>query len=40
VICSLHNHAFRLVDGQRTTGESPVRAYRVSVDNGELVLQL
>jgi nitrite reductase (NADH) small subunit len=27
VICPLHNHAFRLVDGQCTTGQSPVRAY-------------
>ncbi|HEV7830689.1 MAG TPA: Rieske (2Fe-2S) protein [Pseudonocardiaceae bacterium] len=40
VICPLHNHAFRLIDGQCTTGESPVRAYRVSVDNGELVVHL
>jgi nitrite reductase (NADH) small subunit len=40
VICPLHNHAFRLVDGQCTTGESPVRAYRVSVDDGELVVDL
>lgn len=38
VICPLHNHAFRLADGQPTTGQSPVRAYRVSVEDGELLL--
>ncbi|MBV9160655.1 MAG: Rieske 2Fe-2S domain-containing protein [Pseudonocardiales bacterium] len=40
VICPLHNHAFRLLDGQCTTGISPVRAYHVNVENGELVLRL
>ncbi|MGH3823114.1 MAG: nitrite reductase small subunit NirD [Pseudonocardiaceae bacterium] len=40
VICPLHNHAFRLVDGQCTTGEAPVRAYPVAVRDGELVLHL
>lgn len=40
VICPLHNHAFGLVDGQCATGASPVRAYQVSVQNGELVLHL
>ncbi len=38
VICPLHNHAFRLADGQCTTGAAPVRIYWVSVDNGELVV--
>jgi nitrite reductase (NADH) small subunit len=40
VICPLHNHAFRLADGQCTTGEAPVRTYPVSVHDGELVLHL
>ncbi|MDQ3762594.1 MAG: hypothetical protein M3460_13275 [Actinomycetota bacterium] len=38
-ICPLHNHAFRLADGQCTTGESPVRAYQVIVKDSELVLR-
>lgn len=40
VICPLHNHAFRLADGQCTTGEAPVRSYLVSVHDGELMLHL
>lgn len=40
VICPLHNHAFRLIDGQCTTGESPVRVYQIFVEDGELVLRL
>ncbi|HET9254397.1 MAG TPA: Rieske 2Fe-2S domain-containing protein [Pseudonocardiaceae bacterium] len=40
VICPLHNHAFRLIDGHCTTGEAPIRAYQVTVDNGELVLHI
>ncbi|MGH3841305.1 MAG: Rieske (2Fe-2S) protein [Pseudonocardiaceae bacterium] len=40
VICPLHNHAFRLADGRCTTGEAPVRSYRVSVEDGELLLHL
>jgi nitrite reductase (NADH) small subunit len=38
VICPLHNHAFRLIDGHCTTGAPSVRAYHVRVENGELVL--
>lgn len=38
VVCPLHNHAFRLVDGQCITGEWSVRVYPVAVDNGEIVL--
>ncbi|MGH3693489.1 MAG: Rieske (2Fe-2S) protein [Pseudonocardiaceae bacterium] len=40
MICPLHNHAFRLLDGQCTTGESPVRTYQVTVQDGDLVLHL
>ena len=40
VICPLHNHAFRLIDGHCTTGAPSVRAYHVRVENGELVLHL
>ena len=40
VICPLHNHAFRLIDGHCTTGAPSVRAYHVHVENGELVLHL
>ena len=40
VVCPLHNHAFRLIDGQSTTGAPPVRAYHVRVEDGELVLHL
>jgi NAD(P)H-dependent nitrite reductase small subunit len=40
VICPLHNHAFRLIDGQCTTGAPSVRAYRVGMEDGELVLRL
>lgn len=38
VVCPLHNHTFRLTDGHCTTGESPVRTYQVTVEDGELVL--
>jgi NAD(P)H-dependent nitrite reductase small subunit len=38
VICPLHNHAFRLIDGQCTTGAPSVHAYQVRVQDGELVL--
>lgn len=40
VICPLHNHAFRLIDGHCTTGAPSVRAYHVRLENGELVLHL
>jgi NAD(P)H-dependent nitrite reductase small subunit len=40
VICPLHNHAFRLIDGQCTTGAPSVRAYHVGMEDGELVLRL
>jgi nitrite reductase [NAD(P)H] small subunit len=40
VICPLHNHAFRLIDGHCTTGAPPVRTYQARVENGEIVLQL
>ena len=40
VICPLHNHAFRLIDGHCTTGAPSVQAYHVRVDNGELMLHL
>ncbi len=40
VICPLHNHAFRLNDGQCTTGESPLRVYQVAEEDGEIVLCL
>jgi nitrite reductase (NADH) small subunit len=40
VVCPLHNHAFRLTDGQSTTGAPSVRAYQVRVEDGELVLHL
>jgi nitrite reductase (NADH) small subunit len=39
VVCPLHNHAFRLVDGHCTTGEWSVRTYQVAVEDGEVVLQ-
>ncbi len=39
VVCPLHNHAFRLADGQCTTGERSIRAYQVTVENGEVVLR-
>lgn len=38
VVCPLHNHAFRLVDGHCTTGERSVQAYQVAVEDGEVVL--
>jgi NAD(P)H-dependent nitrite reductase small subunit len=40
VVCPLHNHAFRLVDGRCTTGERSVQAYHVTVEDGEVVLRL
>ena len=40
VICPLHNHAFRLIDGHCTTGAPSVQAYHVRVENGELMLHL
>lgn len=40
VICPLHNHAFRLIDGQCTTGAPSVRAYHVGLKDDELVLRL
>jgi NAD(P)H-dependent nitrite reductase small subunit len=40
VICPLHNHAFRLVDGQCTTGERSVHTYQVAVEDGDIVLRL
>lgn len=40
VICPLHNHAFRLIDGQCTTGAASVSAYHVTVEDGQLVLRL
>lgn len=40
VVCPLHNHAFRLADGHCTTGARSVQAYRVAVQDGELVLRL
>ncbi|MGH3872655.1 MAG: nitrite reductase small subunit NirD [Pseudonocardiaceae bacterium] len=40
VVCPLHNHAFRLVDGHCTTGERSVAAYQVAVQDGEIVLRL
>lgn len=39
VVCPLHSHAFRLVDGQCTTGDWSVRAYQVTVEDDELVLR-
>jgi nitrite reductase (NADH) small subunit len=39
VVCPLHNHAFRLVDGQCTTGEWSVAAYQVEVEDGEVVVR-
>jgi nitrite reductase (NADH) small subunit len=32
VLCPLHQNAFLLDNGCSTTGESPLRSYRVSVD--------
>ncbi|PZS28461.1 MAG: nitrite reductase (NAD(P)H) small subunit [Pseudonocardiales bacterium] len=40
VVCPLHNHAFRLVDGQCTTGEWTIAAYQVAVEDGEVVVRL
>jgi NAD(P)H-dependent nitrite reductase small subunit len=40
VICPLHNHAFRLVDGQCTTGDWSIHAYQVDVEDGDVVLRL
>jgi nitrite reductase (NADH) small subunit len=40
VVCPLHNHAFRLIDGQSTTGAPSVCAYQVRLEDGELVLHL
>jgi nitrite reductase (NADH) small subunit len=40
VICPLHNHAFRLIDGQCTTGAPSVQAYHVDIEDGELLLRL
>jgi NAD(P)H-dependent nitrite reductase small subunit len=39
VVCPLHNHAFRMVDGQCITGDWSVRAYQVGVEDGEVVLR-
>jgi NAD(P)H-dependent nitrite reductase small subunit len=40
VICPLHNHAFRLIDGHCTTGAPPVQTYHVDIKDGELILRL
>jgi nitrite reductase (NADH) small subunit len=40
VLCPLHNHAFRLADGQCTTGERSIKVYQVDVQDGEIVLRL
>jgi NAD(P)H-dependent nitrite reductase small subunit len=40
VVCPLHNHAFRLVDGQCTTGEWTIAAYHVAMEDGEVVVRL
>ena len=40
VVCPLPNHVFRLEDGYCTTGERSVQAYRVAVEDGEVVLRL
>jgi NAD(P)H-dependent nitrite reductase small subunit len=40
VVCPLHNHAFRLVDGQCTTGEWSIQTYQVAVEDGEVVVRL
>ena len=39
VVCPLHNHAFRLADSQCITGARSVRAYQVTVEDGEVVLR-
>jgi nitrite reductase (NADH) small subunit len=40
VICPLHNHAFRLINGQCTTGAPSVRAYPMHAEDGELTRRL
>lgn len=40
VICPLHNHVFRLIDGHCTTGAPSAPTYHVRLENGELVLHL
>jgi nitrite reductase/ring-hydroxylating ferredoxin subunit len=40
VICPLHNHAFRLINGQCTTGAPSVRAYPMHAEDGELTLRI
>jgi nitrite reductase/ring-hydroxylating ferredoxin subunit len=39
VVCPLHNHAFRLADGQCTTGQWSVQVYEVTVEDGEVMLR-
>jgi NAD(P)H-dependent nitrite reductase small subunit len=39
VVCPLHNHAFRLTDGQCITGQWSIQVYEVTVEDGEVVLR-
>ncbi|GGL90104.1 Rieske (2Fe-2S) protein [Nakamurella endophytica] len=41
VLCPLHMNAYRLADGCSTTGQPPVAAYQVTVDDhGDLRVQI
>jgi nitrite reductase/ring-hydroxylating ferredoxin subunit len=38
VICPLHQHVYELATGCSRTGQPPLRAYSVRIDDGQLVV--